>query len=96
MPPSPGLRVRPGCSVRRLLVSLGCLILIAPALPPPTAAPKSRPGARDRGPAAAPAAGEAGPVTTEQLRALSWRSIGPANMGGRVSEIALVPGKPSE
>src|SRR5206468_2533901 len=30
------------------------------------------------------------------IRSLSWRSIGPANMGGRVSEIALVPGKPTQ
>ena len=28
------------------------------------------------------------------LEGLRWRSIGPANMGGRVAAIALVPGKP--
>lgn len=28
----------------------------------------------------------------EDLKALSWRSIGPANMGGRVATMALVPG----
>src|SRR5512140_3262390 len=32
-------------------------------------------------------------ITTETVKSLSWRAIGPANMGGRVSEIALVPGK---
>src|SRR5207247_7412171 len=31
-----------------------------------------------------------------QIRSLSWRSIGPANMGGRVSEITFVPGKPAQ
>ncbi len=32
-------------------------------------------------------------LTVDHLRSLTWRSIGPANMGGRVSEITLVPGK---
>jgi len=35
-------------------------------------------------------------VTTTDLGALTWRPIGPANMGGRVAAIALVPGSPSE
>src|SRR2546422_674646 len=87
MPPSP---------VFRFIPPLACLILLAPGPPRAAAGPKSKPSARDRGTAAAPPAGEAGPVTTGQLRALSWRSIGPANMGGRVSEIVLVPGKPSQ
>jgi photosystem II stability/assembly factor-like uncharacterized protein len=30
----------------------------------------------------------------EDLSPLSWRSIGPANMGGRVADIALAPGNP--
>ncbi|MBI1853666.1 MAG: hypothetical protein HYR85_25290 [Planctomycetes bacterium] len=30
--------------------------------------------------------------SANDLKALSWRSVGPANMGGRVSAIALVPG----
>ena len=30
----------------------------------------------------------------EDLKALEWRSIGPANMGGRVSSISLAPGNP--
>src|SRR6266700_4307059 len=77
----------PSSPVFRFILPLVCLILLAPGPPPPAAGPKSKP--------AAPSAGEAGPVTTEQLRALSWRSIGPANMGGRVSEITLVPGRPS-
>jgi len=30
--------------------------------------------------------------TADDLNGISWRSIGPANMGGRVGAIALVPG----
>jgi photosystem II stability/assembly factor-like uncharacterized protein len=45
--------------------------------------------------AARPAAKAADVVlTVDHLRSLSWRSIGPANMGGRIAEIALVPGRP--
>ena len=32
------------------------------------------------------------PATAEDFRALAWRSVGPANMGGRVAALALVPG----
>ena len=35
-----------------------------------------------------------GDAVTDALRDLSWRSIGPANMGGRVSAILGVPGDP--
>ncbi len=41
---------------------------------------------------AAPAAQEARPLVEEDVARLTWRSIGPANMGGRVSSIALAPG----
>jgi photosystem II stability/assembly factor-like uncharacterized protein len=30
----------------------------------------------------------------EDFKALAWRSVGPANMGGRVADIALAPGNP--
>ena len=46
-------------------------------------------------PSAAATATAAAPdrdFTEEDLKGLAWRSIGPANMGGRVSAIALVPG----
>jgi len=89
MPPLNAVPVRLRPLFRRFLMAFACLILSAPGTPPPVAAPR-------KGPAAAPAGGETGPVRTEWLRPLSWRSIGPANMGGRVSEIALVPGKPSQ
>jgi photosystem II stability/assembly factor-like uncharacterized protein len=36
-----------------------------------------------------------GTVTAEQLHGLRWRAIGPANMGGRVADIAGDPGDPS-
>lgn len=32
------------------------------------------------------------PLTAADLEGVSWRSVGPANVGGRVSAIALVPG----
>ncbi|MFG0251342.1 MAG: WD40/YVTN/BNR-like repeat-containing protein, partial [Phycisphaerales bacterium JB038] len=37
---------------------------------------------------------EARQLQPEDLNALTWRSIGPANMGGRVADIALAPGNP--
>ena len=33
-------------------------------------------------------------LTTDDLKGLSWRSVGPANMGGRVADIAVAPGNP--
>src|SRR5262245_15822862 len=47
-------------------------------------------------PAARKQTATAAPVSSDQLRGLSWRPIGPANMGGRVAEIAFFPGKPSQ
>jgi hypothetical protein len=35
------------------------------------------------------------PDPSAALASLRWRSIGPANMGGRVTDIAGIPGKPS-
>ena len=32
---------------------------------------------------------------SEMLKSMSWRAIGPANMGGRVTDIDGVPGDPS-
>jgi photosystem II stability/assembly factor-like uncharacterized protein len=47
-----------------------------------------------RGPAASSRSATVPAVTGDQLKSLAWRSIGPANMGGRVAEIALAPGRP--
>ena len=41
------------------------------------------------------AAAGGSPVAAEALRAYRWRSIGPANMGGRVADIAGDPADPS-
>jgi len=35
-------------------------------------------------------------IKPEDLKALAWRSIGPANMGGRVADICLAPGNGKE
>ena len=58
--------------------------LVAATVRPPCslAAPKEAPPK---------AKGEARPVTPEDLRNLKWRSVGPANMGGRIGAIALAP-----
>ena len=66
------------------------VIAILSAIASPALAAKKAPAA-PAPPTSAPIA-----VTSEHLRSLSWRSVGPANMGGRVSEIALVPGKPNQ
>lgn len=47
-----------------------------------------------RTPAPAPPA-MAAPVSAAQLHSMRWRAIGPANMGGRVADIAAVPGDPA-
>jgi hypothetical protein len=47
-------------------------------------------GAPARAAAARPAAGPPAPVSAEAFKDLAWRSIGPANMGGRVSAFAVV------
>jgi len=39
-----------------------------------------------------PAAAGARLLRADDLKALAWRSIGPANMGGRVADIAIAPG----
>jgi len=59
---------------------------------------ETTPAARSNEPSPAPAETAPPPAAAERLlrpddlKALSWRSIGPANMGGRVSDIALAPG----
>ncbi len=37
-------------------------------------------------------AGDERPIISADLGALTWRPLGPANMGGRVAAVALVPG----
>ena len=76
-----------------ILVALAVFSLLAAA--PSHAAAEPGPSKNPRPARAERAASSAAAdrdFTAEDLRALSWRSVGPANMGGRVSAIALVPG----
>lgn len=61
-----------------LLLSCLATALFAAQPPRPPAAPAAKPAAAD---------------PKKELKPLDWRPIGPANMGGRVSDIALIPGK---
>ncbi len=67
-----------------LVAVLGATLpLAAPArTPKPTPAPDKTPAA-------------VGAVSAESLRSYRWRAIGPANMGGRVSDIAGDPADPA-
>src|SRR5262245_25933656 len=69
-------------AVRVLLSSAAALRFasVAAAAKPPVASP--------------PAAGAATPppMRPDECKSIAWRSVGPANMGGRCSAIALVPG----
>ncbi len=95
---------RPSPVSLRLLLAVAILPLAVPATAAAAEKPATskrpaaaqKPGAAAKRAAAAPAGDQAVTVTTDMLRALAWRPIGPANMGGRISEIALVPGKPSQ
>jgi photosystem II stability/assembly factor-like uncharacterized protein len=73
---------------QRLLLAglIAALVLAVPAV----AAQKSR-GSR-RGQAAPTASPPVRDLTAEDLEGLSFRSVGPANMGGRVAALAWVPG----
>jgi len=68
---------RPMASVLAGALVAACALLLAP------------PGAVA---AARPAAAPDRPLTADDFKGLAFRSIGPANMGGRVAAIALVPG----
>lgn len=48
--------------------------------------------AADTAPAGAPGTTTDRVVTVDDFKGLAWRSVGPANMGGRASAIALIPG----
>ncbi|HEY3242769.1 MAG TPA: hypothetical protein VGM03_05395 [Phycisphaerae bacterium] len=70
-----------------------------PALrPAPTTAPAAKVAIAESQPATRKAesvpsaAGIPRSLRPEDLKALAWRSIGPANMGGRVADIAIAPG----
>jgi photosystem II stability/assembly factor-like uncharacterized protein len=65
-----------------------------------TKAPSPAGSASPASPATSPVAAAAVPASSadrtlraDDLKALAWRSIGPANMGGRVADVALAPGR---
>ncbi len=63
---------------RRLIAALSIFVLAsAPSLLPAASKTKDK---------------SARAVTTDDFKGLAWRSVGPANMGGRVASIALAPG----
>ncbi len=70
-----------------------CSLLAALSMTAPAHAQgKAKPTAT---PAAAPPASPFDAPEAAALKGLEWRSIGPANMGGRVTDIEGVPGDPS-
>ncbi|MGH9750716.1 MAG: WD40/YVTN/BNR-like repeat-containing protein [Candidatus Polarisedimenticolia bacterium] len=73
------------------LAALVTFALLSP-LPPPGPAGAAERAAPSKRAARPPAAAAARPLTADDLKGLSWRSIGPANMGGRVAALALIPG----
>ncbi|HEU4401824.1 MAG TPA: glycosyl hydrolase, partial [Candidatus Polarisedimenticolia bacterium] len=88
--------VTPRLLIPGRLLAVAVIALAVSCLTMTQAAEKKKP--RPPETKAAPAAPATGvsPVSVEMLRGLSWRAIGPANMGGRISEIALVPGKAAQ
>lgn len=57
----------------------------------------AQPGERRAEPSIPPAGSAARAkreLRPEDLKGLAWRSVGPANMGGRVADIAIAPGNP--
>ena len=79
--------------VRVLIPVFSRLLLVGLLL---TASPPALEAARKKPPSPEAGGGGEVPISPQQIHALTWRSIGPANMGGRVSEIALVPGRASQ
>lgn len=73
----------------RVTATVLAAFLAAAAAPAATKPAKSKDA-----PAATPPAGEA-PARAEQLAGYRWRSVGPANMGGRVADIAGHPTDPA-
>ncbi|HXU10494.1 MAG TPA: hypothetical protein VN898_00885, partial [Candidatus Binatia bacterium] len=73
---------RPPCarSIRPVILLFCAIALITAAGTAEKGRDKATPGAGDRA------------LTADDLKGLSFRSIGPANMGGRVAALAYVPG----
>lgn len=94
-----------GCASTASMASMGSMpsTQSMPSMSPSTAGPSANPTASPSALSApsavnmATAAQPASParsLTRVDLRGFSWRPIGPANMGGRVADIALAPSDP--
>jgi len=62
------------------------------AQPSPSPAPAPSPAATSPAPATKPGSITARELKPQDFKALSWRSMGPANMGGRVADVCFAPG----
>src|SRR5437899_13083075 len=58
-------------------------------------ASKPTPGTPPPTPSAAPAVNQPGARAALDTRPLRWRAIGPANMGGRIADFAVVEKEPT-
>ncbi|MBI3835077.1 MAG: hypothetical protein HY287_12175 [Planctomycetes bacterium] len=81
--------IRIGCFVGTLVVAS---IAIAALHEPPVDEAISRPTPLPGGPAAGESDGASRMLQADDFKFLPWRSVGPANMGGRVAAIAIAPG----
>jgi len=79
--------------VKKTLSVLIPLFATAVVAAGPAQAPKKTAKSSERLAAVAP--GGESPVKAENLKGFHWRAIGPANMGGRVSDIAGHPSDPA-
>src|SRR5262249_30421346 len=81
--------------MHRIRAGTVCLFAAAAAFAcrstPSEKAPPPAPPPRPAESVAAPGAPRA--LRADDLKALAWRSIGPANMGGRVADVAFAPGR---
>src|SRR5262245_18282437 len=80
-----GSRARTAC-LFAAAASFACRSGSGGQAPPPPAPPRSSEPA-------ATAPGSPRSLRADDLKALAWRSIGPANMGGRVADVAFAPGR---
>lgn len=85
-----------GCTWIIILAFAGCAAPRPAAALTTTSQPSVQPHSPSAGTASSAGSGAASErvLTADDLKGLAWRCIGPANMGGRVADIALAPGNP--
>lgn len=71
------------------------VLLLFSLLSVPAQEPAALPAAAETAPAPGSSAPESSSVTAERLACLSWRGIGPANMEGRIVDLAVDPARAS-